>query len=161
MLLANICTLGPLLETRTDANGSLDVIAQSFEWIPHGDATARKRARAHVTRGFRREKAEKAKGLKTPITERTTVQRQASWRTNVRQPIHAGTAELAVEAPREDIEENKPSVLGSWRSDPFGSMPIELAPGTHALLDHCASHLVALSLKSTDWFMQSSLASRP
>ncbi|KAH8593599.1 hypothetical protein B0O99DRAFT_688435 [Bisporella sp. PMI_857] len=36
----------------------------AFEWITHGDASACKRTRAHVTRGFRREKAEKAMQIK-------------------------------------------------------------------------------------------------
>jgi hypothetical protein len=30
---------------------------QNFEWIQYGDVSARRRARAHITRGFRRQKA--------------------------------------------------------------------------------------------------------
>lgn len=32
--------------------------------------------------------------------------------------------------------------LGSGRGDPFGSLPVDLGPGAHSLLDHCTYHII-------------------
>jgi hypothetical protein len=117
--------------------------SQAFEWIQHGDASARKRARAHVTRGFRRQKAAEAKEKKrkdssdesseggSPPEDRIA---KISTDTRITEPWDRQDSSSEDGSPR--ILDLGPT-LGSGRVDPFASMPIELGPGTHALLDHC------------------------
>jgi hypothetical protein len=128
--------------------------AQSFEWIQHGDASARKRARAHVTRGFRREKAALAKANATRRDSDDSSEggspRKDSTDSNAASvgaveiiPIPTTGYQPGERADSWSSEEASPPVLdlsptlGSGRGDPFACMPIDLGPGTHALLDHC------------------------
>jgi hypothetical protein len=132
-------------------------VGQSFEWIPHGDASARKRARAHVTRGFRREKAAQAKKEKEERERRDSSSQSSSsppqedlWEA----PTSSQTTPLTppdatLFQPYETTAGNIPvdlhqglalqRNLGSGRTDPFSTLPLELGPATHALLDHCES----------------------
>lgn len=136
-------------------------VTQSFEWIPHGDASARKRARAHVTRGFRREKAAQAKKEKNEKERRDSSSQSSSSppqddvfenpgssRTTSINPPDATlfqpyeqTVEGAGGDPVGATDQGLvlQHALGSERTDPFLILPVQLGPGTHALLDHCKS----------------------
>jgi hypothetical protein len=135
-------------------------VAQSFEWIPHGDASARKRARAHVTRGFRREKAVQAKREKEEQARRDSSSQSSSgppqedvWEapsSSRTTPITPPNATLfqpyetvgdAGGEPVVDLDQGLllQRTLGTGQTDPFSILPMQLGPGTHALLDHCKS----------------------
>lgn len=133
-------------------------VGQSFEWIPHGDANARKRARAHVTRGFRREKAAQAKKEREERGRQDSSSQSSSSppQDDIREsPSSSQTTPLTppdrtLFQPYEKTAESVPVVdlhqglaqqrsLGSGRTDPFSTLPVELGPATHALLDHCES----------------------
>ena len=133
--------------------------AQSFEWIQHGDAGARKRARAHVTRGFRREKAaaqakkeqeEKVRRngssqssssppqddvLKVPGSSRTTpITPPHTTLFQPYEPTMQGVGGEPVDALNQWLLLQR--TPGTGRTDPFSTLSVQVAPGTHALLDH-------------------------
>lgn len=136
----------------------MTVSPPQFEWIQHGDATARKRARAHVTRGFRREKAANVKS-KPKKSESEETSEGDSPRKNMNSfSLNLSTnttyGELLLDQPIDNekprnyseaafSDEGRPPILelsrtiGAGLADPFACMPIQLGPGTHALLDHC------------------------
>jgi hypothetical protein len=137
----------------------VEKVAHSFEWIPHGDASARKRARAHVTRGFRREKAAQAKKEKEyrerressssasppqdDVSEDSSSSRVNSITppdTTLFQP-YVHTVEDTGGEPVETLDQGLvlQRTLGSGRTDPFSTLPVQLGAETHALLDHCKS----------------------
>lgn len=121
--------------------------AQGFEWIAHGDASARRRARAHVTRGFRRAKAAQAQSEKAE----DNVVRKKAKKPKGGSPPDSSSSSSSSTSPAATtplyIEEVSatPTVLtlvkslGSGRTDPFSSLPVNMSPDTHALLDHCKS----------------------
>lgn len=117
--------------------------SQAFEWIQHGDASARKRARAHVTRGFRRQKAAEAKEKKRKDSSDDSSEGGSPPEDRIAKIFTDTHITESLDRPGTSSEEGSPPILelgptlGSGRADPFGSMPIELGPGTHALLDHC------------------------
>jgi hypothetical protein len=120
-----------------------------FEWVPHGDPSARRRARAHVTRGFRRQKAlaqqseatdRSAKG-NNRASERSpspyspeSVQGEYFEVANSK-PIDNEGEYIAV-AANQDRAVLQTSLLGNW-IDPFDALPVSLCPDTKALLEHC------------------------
>ena len=113
--------------------------SQNFEWVAHGDATARRRARAHVTRGFRRKKAEEA-----PLA-RSQNQSKSSSPVSVEQDAVVDSVLVTVEPLVQPYKKSVSKVhdgltlsrLGSGRTDPFATLPLSLDASTHALLDHC------------------------
>jgi hypothetical protein len=119
---------------------------QDFEWIPHGDVSARKRARAHVTRGFRRAKAveaqnaEKLKSISEPPRSRSSSLEEEkpitilAHRTLIEPQIEPVTSTTAKKVIEELVLQR---TLGSGRADPFATYPVKLTPKTHELLDHC------------------------
>ena len=147
----------------TSARGN---VGQSFEWIPHGDVNARKRARAHVTRGFRREKAAQAKKEREERERRDSSSQSSSsppqddtWEDgpSSSQTTPLATPDTTLFQPQDNTVESLPVVdlrqgfalqrnLGSGRTDPFSTLPVELGPATHALLDHCEScpHIISV-----------------
>ena len=136
---------------------------QSFEWIPHGDASARKRARAHVTRGFRREKAAQAKKEQEDRARRDSSSQSSSSppqddvfeypsssrTTAICLPDRTLSQPYGTALEGADDDEGAPlaqdqelvlqRTLGTGRTDPFSTLPVQLGPDTHALLDHCES----------------------
>lgn len=141
--------------------------SQNFEWIQHGDASARKRARAHVTRGFRREKAALAKANASANGKRRDSD-DSSEGGSPRKDSNASSSSIDTIAEvttvshinksweRSDSyssEDGSPPILdlsptlGTGRTDPFGCMPIDLGPSTHALLDHCKSNHGAYKIR--------------
>lgn len=125
--------------------------AQSFEWIQHGDASARKRARAHITRGFRRQKAADAKENKEKEKARgkgsgSGSGNERSQGTQPNNPLDTESESNVLDRssiqPYEAVghlgqELALHPTLGSGRGDPFSSLPVDLRPGANALLDHC------------------------
>ena len=112
--------------------------AQDFEWIAHGDATARRRARAHVTRGFRRQKAAQAEQDKPKGKSKSQeiIERRKSEGARV---VIASKDQPYDEAERSNASLSlalQPS-LGQRSADAYPALPIDLSPATHALLDHC------------------------
>ena len=155
-----------LIDSKTQKITSVgENVGQSFEWIPHGDANARKRARAHVTRGFRREKAAQAKKEREERERRDSSSQSSSsppqddiWEgpsssqttTQTTTPPPLTPPDTTLFQPYEKAAESVPVVdlhhglalqrnLGSGRTDPFSTLPVELGPASHALLDHCES----------------------
>lgn len=119
------------------------VPTQGFEWIAHGDVSARRRARAHVTRGFRRAKAAQAqleKGVEVVVQKKAKSSKCGSPPDS-----RSGSSTTSpVASPPIYIEEVTSTTLvgtgmGSGRTDPFSSLPVTMSPDTHALLDHCKS----------------------
>ncbi len=124
--------------------------AQGFEWIAHGDASARRRARAHVTRGFRRAKAAQAqlekgedvvpkKGKKTKGGSPPESESGSSGSPGSSTTSPAATTPLYMEEVGGTTSALTVQSLGSGRKDPFSSLPVNMGPDTHALLDHCES----------------------
>lgn len=127
--------------------------AQAFEWIQHGDASARRRARAHITRGFRRQKAAEAKkNLEKGKQSESQEEKRGGGASKITPAVDELDAAFEDNEPwsAEPYEGARHSsqelalhpTLGSGRRDPFTSLPVDLGPGAHALLDHCkcASH---------------------
>ncbi|KAH6701988.1 hypothetical protein BKA61DRAFT_681258 [Leptodontidium sp. MPI-SDFR-AT-0119] len=125
---------------------------QGFEWIPHGDASARKRARAHVTRGFRRQKAAQAQLLSSGSDSGKTHKRgssissQESAITTVVKGIRASQpCEVSdVDASAKTLHQGMvlQKTLGP---DPFAAFPVRLSPDKQELLDHFFFGLAPLS----------------
>jgi hypothetical protein len=115
--------------------------AQAFEWIPHGDASARRRARAHISRGFRRQKA--AQALKD--SETVKEKENTNARSNVRRDstLESTVVNVSTVQPCDETqgwvsqELALQPTLGSGRGDPFACIRITLGPEKQALLDHC------------------------
>ncbi|CZR54674.1 uncharacterized protein PAC_04558 [Phialocephala subalpina] len=127
--------------------------AQGFEWIAHGDASARRRARAHVTRGFRRAKAAQAQSEKA---EDNVVRKKAkkpkggsppdSSSSSSSSTSPAATTPLYIEeVSATPTASTLVKSLGSGRTDPFSSLPVNMSPDTHALLDHYFFGMAPLS----------------
>ncbi|KUJ12894.1 uncharacterized protein LY89DRAFT_737794 [Mollisia scopiformis] len=128
--------------------------AQGFEWIAHGDASARRRARAHVTRGFRRAKAaqaqlekggdvvrkkgKKSKSISPPESESGSSTSSPAEST----PIYNEEVQVA---PSAVVVQNLGAGLGSGRTDPFSSLPVNMSPDAYALLDHYFFGMAPLS----------------
>jgi hypothetical protein len=141
------------------------IATQTFEWIPHGDKSARKRARAHVTRGFRREKAalaklesSKANDRLNPYPEDSRAGSSSKGQSNSPPEESDGLVEhdtststlpdpsLACDSPRTSHDDNNDGIilqhtLSSARTDPFSALPLEVSSNAHALLDHCKCRL--------------------
>lgn len=120
--------------------------AQAFEWIQHGDATARRRARAHITRGFRRQKAAEAKKNLEKEKQSESQEKRGEGADKITHAV--GGLDAALDdndswstepgsARHNSQELALHPTLGSGRQDPFRSLPVDLGPGAHALLDHC------------------------
>ena len=119
---------------------------QTFEWIQHGDASARRRARAHVTRGFRRhivaegqKPAEKEKGNRK---EHESSKKDIKPNKGLDSDLDSSILEISSIQPYEIADRSYRELslhptLGSGHTDPFACLPIGSAPGVHALLDHC------------------------
>lgn len=130
---------------------------ETFEWVQHGDASARRRARAHVTRGFRRQKAEAAELAKLKGTGVVAVRKPANPL-----PVKAKTEEVLEQkistlvlrkngeaksgSPfSQDVVGAKPTMqdfilvkqIGPGKTDPFDSLPVKLDSNGHAILEHC------------------------
>lgn len=114
---------------------------QSFEWVVHGDETARRRVRAHITRNFRQRKAQKAQltrvksGSVTPSTQSDEKHDEASDEVPELMPHLFSSDDTASESPEQGLALLRTPVSGL--TDPFKSMPVQLDADTHALLDHC------------------------
>lgn len=132
--------------------------AQAFEWIQHGDASARRRARAHITRGFRRQKAAEAKKAseKEEIAKENGKPEETRPGTGPQDGLDAELESVILEGstiqPYEAAGYANQEVvlhptLGSGRGDPFGSLPVDLGPGAHSLLDHFLSGVAPLSFQ--------------
>ena len=146
--------------------------APQFEWIQYGDANARRRARAHVTRGFRRQKAIQSQKQKEKEREKdgrshlvqprhnvtTLVQqhrRNVTRHVGITQSHNQGSsssssssssspsaANLALVPRPQSGQPLLRKTLGSGRGDPFDAFPVTLSPQDRALLDHCKLALV-------------------
>jgi hypothetical protein len=119
---------------------------QKFEWIQYGDASARRRARAHITRGFRRQKATQSQKQKenneaekegnsarhnAPLVQQRRVTRYVETSQPHDQGSSSASATHLVQRPL------LRRTLGSGRGDPFDAFPVTLSPQGQALLDHC------------------------
>ena len=127
--------------------------SQSFEWIPvQGDPTARRRARAHISRGIRRRKA-----LETPQAKPQDGSRKNEGSTSSSSP---GTRSEKGQSSVTSAEDSPPHhevdarsaqkvienlILkrtlgtggGSRGDDPFQCFPVKLSRQDQAILDHC------------------------
>ncbi|KAE9378982.1 hypothetical protein N431DRAFT_326830 [Stipitochalara longipes BDJ] len=122
---------------------------QSFEWIPvQGDPTARRRARAHISRGIRREKAlreaqaqgenKENEGSSSSSPGTRSEKGQSSATSAEGSPPHQ---EIDVKSAQKVIENQ---ILrrslgiggGSCGDDPFQCFPVKLSLRDQAILDH-------------------------
>jgi len=122
---------------------------QNFEWIPHDDAGARKRARAHVTRVFRRQKVTEAQLQKKKKgnnrgSANDTIKLQTSDQNVVSNSAKPALETEHYEGVNDVTHANEMIVkpvlqrtIGSVKRDPFASLPVQLSPDSRALLDHC------------------------
>lgn len=124
---------------------------QAFEWIPHGDSTARRRARAHISRGFRRRKALEAQaqegskdiGESTSSSSPETQPDQEQTIANSGEVVPANQFEDVVDdrsSAQKLIEElflRRTLGMGGRSDDPFNCFPMKLSPHNQAVLDHC------------------------
>jgi hypothetical protein len=123
-------------------SGAHNAPIQSFEWITHGDATARRRARAHVSREIRRHKAAKPQ----PREDFHDNRKEERYRSHIpnAKGVKEATTSVALPAaakyPIQRLMLHK--ALGLGQTDPFASFPVRLTPDTHALLDHCKSPFI-------------------
>ncbi|KAL2074871.1 hypothetical protein VTL71DRAFT_8650 [Oculimacula yallundae] len=127
----------------TEKSEPLTHESQGFEWIPHDDASARKRARAHVTRCFRR-KAIQAQQVLKGGSETAKTRKRGSGTGSKKDAIT--TVVKGVEAqPREGIVFD--NVVANFLHqgmilqktlgpDPFAAFPVKLCPREQELLDH-------------------------
>lgn len=120
---------------------------KEFEWIPHGDSSARKRARAHVTRGFRRAKAIEAQAKKGGPKSDSESPRSRSSSVEEENPLVILKGQAKPE-PQDKVDTSASAkevidglilqrTLGSGRADPFATYPVKLTSESQALLDHC------------------------
>lgn len=130
---------------------------ETFEWVQHGDASARRRARAHVTRGFRRQKAEAAELAKIQGAVAPRVQKSASLLLIEVKPEEVPKQKIFTLAPKknakpksgspfsQDVVGAKPTMqdfilvkqIGPGKTDPFDSLPVKLDSNGHSILEHC------------------------
>ncbi|XMA08767.1 hypothetical protein WAI453_001558 [Rhynchosporium graminicola] len=94
---------------------------QGFEWIPHDDVGARKCARAHVTRGFRRKAAQAQLLLNSGSEVSQTPKRNAN----------IGSKEKAISNVVKGMVLQK--TLGH---DPYATFPVKLCPNKRELRSH-------------------------
>lgn len=131
-------------------------VAKPFEWVQYGDPAARKRARAHVTRGYRRQQAEAAQAAKlqagykskspsaspipqsSPISTRdTSPPEEANEETAV--VLHSQSQTWEDNAGRRRLSFNPfiQRAIEGGNTDPFSALPIKLNMADHAVLTHC------------------------
>jgi hypothetical protein len=124
---------------------------QAFEWIPHGDSTARRRARAHISRGFRRRKALEAQaqeeskdiGGSTSSSSPDTQPDQEETAANRTEVVPANRFQNVVDtrpSAQKLIEElflRRTLGFGGRSDDPFQCFPLKLSSHDQAVLDHC------------------------
>ncbi|KAF8861942.1 hypothetical protein BDZ45DRAFT_233328 [Acephala macrosclerotiorum] len=117
--------------------------AQGFEWIAHGDASARRRARAHVTRGFRRAKAAQVQSEKAEDNVvRKKKKKPKGGSSPESESSSSSTSPTATTLLYSEEVDATPTALamvkglGTGRTDPFSTLPVNMSPDTHALLDH-------------------------
>jgi hypothetical protein len=126
-----------------------------FEWVQHGDASARRRARAHVTRGLRRQKADaaqlakaKTEASKSKIPSLEEERSGGDVVVTVSNPPRAASeAADEVLVAAQPYNEAGPKVtildfalvrtIGLGKTDPFASLPLRLDATGHAVLEHC------------------------
>jgi hypothetical protein len=109
---------------------------QKFEWVPYRDASARKRARAHITRGFRREKALHAQAKKEKKHSDSEINRSLEQKSN--SPAKASLEMIFRES---DTDLSIPFAPGSGVVDPFASLAITMNPEMQFLFDYCKFYL--------------------
>ena len=130
----------------TSGSGAHSAPIQSFEWITHGDATARRRARAHVSREIRRHKAAQPQPQED-FNDNRKEERYRSHIPNAKGDIEA-TASVALPAaakyPIQRLMLHK--ALGLGQTDPFASFPVRLTPDSQAFLDHCNPPILTCNL---------------
>ncbi|KAK6585680.1 hypothetical protein PZA11_002407 [Diplocarpon coronariae] len=146
--------IAPAASTTLGETAPAPTQPQGFEWIPHGDSTARKRARAHVTRGFRRQKAAEALLSGGKQTSKTT--KRAS-NIGSQESTTTSLVDVATPHPREETKvdmisgqistRGSPIVLPRSMSHtfPFAEFPVKLSPEKQRLLYHFIFGLVPLS----------------
>lgn len=126
--------------------------AQGFEWIAHGDASARRRARAHVTRGFRRAKAAQVQSEKAEDNVvRKKKKKPKGGSSPESESSSSSTSPTATTLLYSEEVDATPTALamvkglGTGRTDPFSTLPVNMSPDTHALLDHYFFGMAPLS----------------
>lgn len=134
--------------------------SQGFEWILHNDANARRRARAHVTRGFRRQKAAQAQVLSSGSRSESLRTPKRDSSDNLQgvacQPVIKNQAARAREAKDFDTYGSVTArslhqelvLRKTTNPDPFASFPVKLSQDKQELLDHCKPDSQTLSLHS-------------
>lgn len=124
---------------------------QSFEWIPvQGDPTARRRARAHISRGFRRKKAQEEAQAKHVNKDNASTASSSSRRSRSEKDQSSATSagdsppnyEADVRSAQTVIENlilkrTLGTGGGSRGDDPFQCFPVKLSRRDQAILDHC------------------------
>ena len=125
---------------------------QSFEWIPvQGDPTARRRARAHISRGLRRRKAlevlhaqpqegiRKNEGSTSSSSPGTKSEKGQSSATSVESsPPHHEVDIRSAQTAIENLILKRTLGTGvrSRGDDPFQCFPVKLSRRDQAILDH-------------------------
>ena len=135
---------------------------ETFEWVQHGDASARKRARAHVTRGFRRQKAEAAllaKNKTTAINKSASSSPDTVEDDEVVEENNSPSTQKKFVKSKDGSKKGSPSSQNNGhiehakptmqdfilvktigpglKVDPFNSLPVKLDANGHAILEHC------------------------
>ena len=135
---------------------STKAVAKPFEWVQYGDPAARKRARAHVTRGYRRQQAEAAQqaklqaGCKSKSPSASPITQSSPISTREDTPPEEHTEDTAVvlhsqsqawdhDARQRQLPFNPfiQRAIQSGNTDPFNALPIRLNLADHAVLTHC------------------------
>jgi hypothetical protein len=168
----DLSDLEPEEDAITAEPPSSDETAPQFEWIQYGDTNARRRARAHVTRSFRRQKATQSQKQKekepekdgrshiaqprhnvTPVVQQrrrnvtqhvgiTQSHNQGSSSSSSSSSSSPSAAKLALVPRPQSGQPLLRRTLGSGRGDPFDAFPVTLSPQDRTLLDHCKLVLV-------------------
>ena len=133
---------------------------QPFEWIPvQGDPTARRRARAHISRGIRRRKAleePQAQPLEgAGENEGSTSSSSLGTRSETGQ---SSATSVEGSPPHHEVDARSAQTVienlilkktlgtggGSRGDDPFQCFPVKLSRRDQAVLDHCKLAYVML-----------------
>lgn len=125
----------------------------AYEWVAHGDVSARKRARAHVTKGVRRQKAEAAQSVKTKSASAYDKSQSSSPEAiHTENVVDSLSSQLeqqqivnTVIPVTEDVQDVGLTMqdfvlvksVGMGKTDPFKSLPITLDANEHTILEHC------------------------
>jgi hypothetical protein len=146
-------------------------VSPAFEWIPvQGDPTARRRARAHISRGIRRRKAQEEAQAQQVHDDNAGSTSSSSPGSQPEKVQSSATSAEGSPANHEVDVRSAQTVIenlilkrtlgtggGSRGDDPFQCFPVKLTRRDQAILDHCkwsqmlSRHRYAVHCMDTNW----------